>query len=95
MEKIWRWPQEQRKLVHARFPSQQTSTHRAKHEKGRGDHSPRPVDMDSLTRSQGLASMIMLKGVSAARRMRLKPAFSSTFRRRASPAWAPSAMPTS
>jgi thiosulfate/3-mercaptopyruvate sulfurtransferase len=43
----------------------------------------------------GLASSTMLVGVSAARRIRVKPASRSTAVRRASPAWAPSASPTS
>lgn len=41
------------------------------------------------------ASRIKLNGVSATRRTRLKPASPSTSRRRASPAWAPRAVPTS
>src|SRR5882757_1112938 len=47
------------------------------------------------TRLQSLASSTMLKGVSAARRTRLKPPSMMTFLRRASPACAPSARPTS
>ena len=45
--------------------------------------------------SYGRASSTRLNGVSAARRTRVKPAVPSTSRRRASPAWAPSARPTS
>src|SRR5262249_7798700 len=41
------------------------------------------------------ASRIMLKGVSVARRTLAKPALPITSRRRCSPAWAPSAAPTS
>ena len=44
---------------------------------------------------QGRASSTRLKGVSAARRNRVKPASVATFFKRASPAWAPSAVPTS
>ncbi len=43
----------------------------------------------------GRASSTRLKGVSAARRTRLKPPSLSTSVRRCSPAWAPSARPTS
>ena len=42
-------------------------------------------------RRYGRASSTRLKGVSAARRIELKPACSRTVRRAASPAWAPSA----
>src|SRR5205814_6981096 len=44
---------------------------------------------------QGLASKTRLNGVSAARRKREKPLPTTTSRIRASPAWAPSASPTS
>src|SRR5207248_6712865 len=44
---------------------------------------------------QARASRIMLKGVSVARRKRLKPPALATSRNLASPAWAPSARPTS
>src|SRR5258708_5811888 len=50
---------------------------------------------DIATRIYSLASSTMLKGVSAARRTRLKPPSMITFVRRASPACAPSARPTS
>jgi hypothetical protein len=43
----------------------------------------------------GLASSTMLNGVSSARRKRVKPPSVTTSRNRASPAWAPSASPTS
>jgi TfoX/Sxy family transcriptional regulator of competence genes len=43
----------------------------------------------------GLASRIMLNGVSVARRTRVKPPCLMTSASRASPAWAPSARPTS
>src|ERR1700733_2740233 len=43
----------------------------------------------------GRASNTMLNGVSAARRKRVKPAAVTTSLIRASPAWAPSASPTS
>src|SRR5882724_11416332 len=43
----------------------------------------------------GRASRIRLKGVSAARRMRVKPAEVTTSRSRVSPAWAPRPSPTS
>ena len=43
----------------------------------------------------GLTSNTRLKGVSVARRKRVKPAFSATSRSLASPAWAPRAKPTS
>ena len=43
----------------------------------------------------GRASSTRLKGVSATRRKRVKPAATTTSRSRASPAWAPSASPTS
>ena len=46
-------------------------------------------------RGYGRASSTTLNGVSAARRTRVKPALPRTSRRRASPAWAPSARPTS
>src|SRR4029453_12582328 len=42
-----------------------------------------------------LASRIRLNGVSVARRNRVKPASANTRASRASPAWAPSARPTS
>ena len=46
-------------------------------------------------RRHGLASNTRLNGVSAARRKRLNPPAETTSRIRASPAWAPSASPTS
>ena len=45
--------------------------------------------------THGRASSTRLKGVSAARRTRLKPPSPKTSVRRCSPAWAPSAKPTS
>jgi hypothetical protein len=48
-----------------------------------------------LERTQGRASRIMLTGVSAARRTRLKPPALITSASFACPAWAPSAIPTS
>src|SRR3954467_12642284 len=44
---------------------------------------------------QGFASRTMLNGVSATRRNVVKPALVTMSRSRASPAWAPSAAPTS
>ena len=52
-------------------------------------------DRPLLARAYGRASNTMLNGVSAARRKRVIPPAVTTSRMRASPAWAPSASPTS
>lgn len=49
----------------------------------------------SRSRIQGRASSTRLKGVSIARRKRVKPPWCTTSRSRASPAWAPRHNPTS
>ncbi len=54
-----------------------------------------PADQSFTPDDQARASRTMLVGVSAARRMRLKPASPSTAVSRFSPACAPSARPTS
>ena len=61
-----------------------------------GAHAPRQgLRSADWVRDQARTSRIMLAGVWATRRTRVKPASVSTSRRRFSPAWAPSARPTS
>lgn len=60
---------------------------------GRG--VPRAPPGDTRGANYGRASSTRLAGVSAARRKRDNPACSNTSRSRASPAWPPSASPTS
>src|SRR3954469_15816281 len=57
--------------------------------------APPPARVGGGEGAHGRASRTMLNGVSAARRTRPKPPAAITSRRRASPAWAPSASPTS
>ena len=57
--------------------------------------APGALPYRQCLQGQGLASYTMLKGVSAARRKRVKPPALTTSRIRASPACAPSASPTS
>jgi hypothetical protein len=56
---------------------------------------PGKAPKQAAQRYQGRASRIMLNGVSVARRMCVKPPFAITSCSFASPAWAPSAAPTS
>src|SRR6185437_14203858 len=62
---------------------------------GSGAHGGIPGSCLTDYGAHGRASSTRLKGVSAARRTRLKPPSPKTSVRRCSPAWAPSARPTS
>ena len=77
--------------VHVEIPEEEA--HRLETQRARSERVP------ALTRragrGYGLTSSTRLNGVSADRRTRLKPPSCSTSARRCSPAWAPSASPTS
>ena len=77
-------------------PGEPSEVHTGRSKASEGSRAPSPTGIiATLPRRYGFASRTRLKGVSVARRNRVNPASAKMSRHRPSPAWAPSASPTS